>query len=184
MNKRLVLGLSGFPGTGKTKIAKHLKEEHDFTVFEGSEILRARAVALGQVLTDRSSYDTFFREQQRQLGMSWLADMALASEGYRILQCGLRARPDFARIKQFRGVVLGLMCPPEVCVARIDTTNPKNPKTIGEYFMHMALEESTDEYGTHTGWCVASADHHIDTSQPVEAMLDQVDKVIARIEAS
>lgn len=179
MKEKVTLALCGNQGTGKSMLAKHLELRCGFTVFEGSDILRTRAQSLGRVLTTRESYDQFYREQQRKLGLSWMAGVTLASDADRKVQSGLRARPDFERIKQVGGTIIGLVCPPLECLKRIDTDNPKNAATLAEYEAHRLLEQSGDEYGTHTEWCVRNADYIIDTSGSITEVQRSLEDIVS-----
>ena len=175
------LGLTGFSGTGKSTISRYMAEKHDFLVLEGSDVLKQVAVEEGVSLSVRSDYESFFRQQQRIRGMSWLSEMVIKAEGARVMQGGLRSRYDFNNIKQNGGHVLALVCPSEVCLERVDKTNPKNPQTPEEYVAQLEIEESDDEYGLHTGWCVANADCTFDTSSPLEVTYAEIDAVISEL---
>jgi dephospho-CoA kinase len=178
MKERLVLGLAGYPQTGKTTSSNYLADVHGFKIFECSRMIRSTASELGVDLDTRFSFDRFFREQQIVRGMSWLSDIILASEEKRILQTGLRSLYDFCNIKAAGGFVVALTCPPEICINRVDASDAKNPLTLTEYVEHKASEESPNIYGSHTDWCVANADYTIDTSGPVEHTYSELDHVV------
>ena len=178
MANQLILGLTGFSGTGKTTVSNHLARKHGFELFEGSYWIKEAAKATGQTLTDRSSYEEMFREQQRQKGVSWLADMMLRSDSERVVQVGLRSKYDLLRIKQAGGAVIALECAPEICIERVDRANAKNPRTAKEYLAHQLLETSCDEFGSNTPWVVAHADYTVDTSGLEEITFSLVDSIV------
>jgi cytidylate kinase len=164
MAERLVVAIVGSPGTGKSTMARYMHRVYGFEVFEGGATIKAAAREQGITVSERSEYDEFMRDEQIRSGMSWLSDRLLARSGDRLLHAGMRSKHDFKRVKDVGGTVIGLVCPPEICVSRIDTSDPKNPKTAEEYVAHQLLEESPDTFGSHTGWCVRNADYQIDTS--------------------
>lgn len=178
MTERTILGLTGLSGTGKSTISEYLIQQHGFTVLEGSPVLKSVAAEEGVTLSERADYEQFFREQQRLRGMDWLSRMVIDTAGDRVMQGGLRSRYDFATIRRNGGFIIGLACPPEICIQRVDSSNPKNPTTLEAYAAQVALEESTDEYGLHTAWCVANADYVFDTSKPLDATKSEIDEVI------
>lgn len=181
MQSRLVLGVTGEPGTGKSTLSDYLADTHDFLVLEGSILLKKYAGELGMKLTSRDSYDTFFRQQQRIRGMAWLSDITLSATHNRVLQAGLRSKYDFRQIKNGGGFIIGLTCPPAIALGRMDTTNPKNPQTVEEYRQHQLIEESKDEYGNHTMWCVEHADYQLDTSKPLTETYHELDDIVAEL---
>lgn len=178
MSERILIGLTGLPGTGKSTLCEYLAEEHNFLILEGSTILKSFANEAGLRLTSRESYDGFFRDMQRAQGMSWLSDITIGASHDRVLQGGLRSRYDFNQIKRAGGLIAALVCPPAIALERIDTSNPKNAQTIEEYQQHVLLEESTEEFGTHTGWCVDNADIKLHTDKPIEETFADVDALI------
>lgn len=181
MTKRIIIGLTGLSGTGKSTVSEHLTSEHGFHVLEGSAVLKRIATEDGVTLSAREDYDKFFREQQRLRGMDWLSRMVMDSDGDRVMQGGLRSRSDFNNIRRNGGHILALVCPPEICVQRVDPANPKNPTTLEAYEAQVALEESKDEFGMHTEWCVTNADYTFDTSKPLKATYNDIDSVISQL---
>lgn len=181
MSNRTVIGLTGRTGTGKTTVAAHLKDRWGFGVFEGSELLRGAARADGLVLDSRDSYERYYRRQQETRGASYLADIMLASDAERVVHCGLRSPADQLRIKQAGGVVVTLVCPPEICVSRIDIANPKNPSNLEEYVSQQALQDSSDDRGSHLTWVIANADHVVDTSGNLEETFASIDGIVGQL---
>lgn len=141
--------------------------------------LRAHALSENKLLNKREDYDQHHRNMQKVLGLTCLTDTILADPANRLLQVGLRARPNFNRIKEAGGIVVGLTCPIELCLPRIDQTNPKNPKTYQEYAEALAIEASSDAYGTHTSWCIENADYTLDTAKPIEETHSEIDRIIS-----
>ena len=178
MTERLVFGLTGYSGTGKTTISNHLADK-GIVVEEGSGIIKVAAATRGSVPSTRQEYEEAFRTEQKYRGMSWLSERILASDGTSIMQVGLRAKPDFLNLKRHKGLIIALVCPIELCLARIDASNPKNPRTAEEYLEHQAIENNPDAngFGSYTQWCVEHADYSIDTSQSLEAVLGEVDAI-------
>jgi shikimate kinase len=181
MKNKLVLGLTGHPGTGKSTLCDYMAEKHDFLVLEGSVLLKKYAGEQGVKLATRESYMDFFRQQQHTLGFSWLSDITFAASHNRVLQGGLRSKYDFKQIKERGGFIVALTCSPEVALERIDTSNPKNPQTIEQYNQHKLLDESPDEYGAHTSWCIENADYHLDTAKPLTETHLEVDELMAEL---
>ncbi|MDB5176326.1 MAG: hypothetical protein JWM81_1184 [Candidatus Saccharibacteria bacterium] len=177
------MGLTGSSGTGKSTISKHLASKRGLFVEEGSVLIRRAASERGQSLSSRADYEAVFRAEQRSRGMTWLSDSLLASNYERKLQGGLRAQCDFLNLKKASGFIVALVCPIEICLERIDTSNPKNPRTAEEYIQHQAIENTPDQngYGTHTSWCVENADYTIDTSGPLDVTLAEIDALIIQI---
>ena len=179
MSEKIVLGLTGFSGTGKTTLAEYLSREHGFTLFENSSRLRHAAAEAGQTLSSRNDYEQFFRQQQVVRGLSWLSDEMLAIDADRLLQVGLRSPHDLRNIQRVGGRIIGLVCPPSVCITRIDTTDPKNPSTIEEYIQHQAIEESLLEVGSHTAWAVMNANYGLNTASPIEHTYAELNSIVA-----
>ena len=177
--KRLIIGLTGHSGAGKSTAADYLAEKYQLKVFEGSAILRQDAAKQGRQLVVREDYEGFFREQQQRRGLDYLSRLLLASDAPRALQSGLRSPADCERLQAVRGVVIGLVCDSAVALARTDKTNPKNAATIEQYAEQQKLQESTDEFGSHVSWIVEHADYQIDTSGPVEQTQAELDRVVA-----
>lgn len=182
MIERLLVGMTGYSGTGKSTISKHLADTYGFYVQEGSVLIRQVASERGQTLTSRVDYEETFRATQKSRGMTWLSESLLASSGERLLHAGLRAKCDLKNIKQAGGMIIALICPEELCVERIDSSNPKNPTTIEEYRQHQALENNPDEngYGAHTSWCIDNADYRIYTSGPLEVAVAEIGALLGR----
>jgi dephospho-CoA kinase len=181
MSERKIWALTGYAGTGKTTCAEYLANAHGLVAVEGSALIREAATNMGVILEARRDYELVFRAMQRSKGMAWIAEATLASTEGDVLQSGLRAIPDFHRIKQAGGSVIALTCAREVCLSRIDTANPKNPRTVADYFNHQDLESSPDidGYGSSTGWCVDSADYVINTTQSLAATFAELDVILA-----
>jgi dephospho-CoA kinase len=178
MQSKKLTAITGYPGTGKTELAKHMDEKFGFHVVEGSDVLKAMAIKDGEVLTTRDTYERYFKRRQLQYGMAWLTDYALRQPFDRIHHAAIRTRYDVDATHEYGGIVVALVCPPEICIDRIDTSNPKNPKTIEEYDEHVGWQNSTDDFGSHTQWSIDHADFTLDTSKPLEATLAELDGIV------
>lgn len=178
MSNRLIMALAGPPQTGKSTIAEYLHDEHDFLVFEGSSYMQSAANEQGVRLTSRADYDTFHRAMQVQKGLTWLADCALGEDTERLVFSGLRTRPNSLRLQAAGGVIIGLACPPEICVGRADLTNPKNAKTPEDYEADLRTHESNDDNGSHCVWVTEHANVTLDTSQPIAVTFREIDVLI------
>lgn len=178
---RLIIGLTGHSGTGKSTAADYLANKYGFKLFENSQAIREDAVAAGVTLAARKNYNDFYRQQQHLLGKDYLAKRVIGSNELRILQAGLRSRADLEFLQQSGGFVIALVCDPAVALARIDKTIPKNAQTIEQYLAQQRLDDSTDEYGTHVTWAVDHADYQIDTSGSVKRTRAELDQVMSEI---
>lgn len=179
---KLIIGLAGGPGTGKSEVAKHLKNAMGFTVFEGSDHIKTTAAAEGITLQTRQDYDAFHRKKQQEFGLTWLSDTALALDAQRIVFSGLRTRPNALKLRFAGGFIVALQCPPEVCIARMDPKNPKNAKTVEEYMQQLNEQESSTEEGAHALWVAANADYTLDTSRPLVEVTKQVEELVHSLE--
>lgn len=186
MTNQTIIAFSGYPGTGKSTLAQCAAEEMDFFTFEGSAYLKVFAENEGIVLSSRQEFSDYYRRVRHDFGKDWFVATMLKRPERRLLNTGLRNRVDFERIHAVGGTVIGLVCPDEVCLERIDTTNPKNPQTIEEYRLHKILDSSGSEdgYGAHTSWVLERADVLLDTSLPIEQTVEVFHDIVKRIESS
>lgn len=183
MSNKIILALAGPSGSGKTALAEHLATQHGFYAFEGSTVIKASAAEVGEELVDREDYLRFYEARQRQLGKTWLVDAMLARPEPRLVDVGLRCRADVQRLHQAGGLVVALACPPQQCLERIDTTNPKNAQNIRQYTQHLALENggNSDGYGLHLNWVLEHADVTIDTAGPLSHSTADIDTLVAQL---
>lgn len=172
------LGITGHSGTGKTTIANYLARKYSFEVYEGSSIIAAHARSSGLQLKERGDYAAHHRVMQQSLGSACLSKVFLDQEADRAVFCGVRVPANLAKQKEAGGVILGLVCPPKVCVERLDTTDPKNASSVDEYFAQIQNETGADENSINVNWCIQESDHIIDTSQPLDASLIIIDSIV------
>lgn len=177
------MALSGLPGSGKSTYAKYLSGRYGFCAVEGSDCLREAAASMGRTLNVAGDYEQMARELQLAVSKSWIADRVLAQGGDWPLHVGLRTRQDFERIHDAGGFVVALVCPPEVCRARINEIAPSRFPSPESYLAQVALEISSDGYGSDTPWVIEHADYRIDTSRPMEEVRTDLDAIIAGREA-
>jgi cytidylate kinase len=178
MSERIVLGLAGRSGTGKSTVAKYLSSKHGFRAIEGSTLIAQAAEEAGVTLGTRSDFANFYRQAQIERGADWISRRILCEDDDRLLQVGLRSRPNFLNIKEAGGIVIGLVCPTEVCFNRLPKDLPKSAKTLEEYLETIRGENSQDDLGHHTDWVVEHADYRLDTSVPLLDTYTAVDRVI------
>jgi len=182
MSKRLFVGITGNPGTGKTTAASHLASQ-GFYLFEGSTEIARAAKAVGVELKSRHDYNEFHRRMQHAHGKDWLAQLMVARSENRIVFSGLRSTHNAQRIQAEGGKVVALECPQEICLQRMDPTNPKNPRSVEEYLQQVAMDDSRDDYGASTSGVISLADYHVDTSRSVEHTQQQLDQLLADYES-
>lgn len=181
MSNRLFFALTGDEGTGKSTLSKYFEARHGFRTFEGSKIIKADALlAPGGpvILKGREDYNKHHRSMQMRLGAACVTQTIFAHEDDRILQSGLRTKAGFNLTKSVGGVVVALICPPEICVNRRSSDNPKDAQDIESYMLQKEMEESQDDFGTHPSYCIANADYTLDTSRPIEQTYDDIDEIV------
>lgn len=165
--KKAIFALAGYSGTGKSTLADLLVTARGFTAYEGSQLIREHARTAGIALRERADYEAHHHTMVGTLGATCLADIMLDSPDSRQVYVGLRTKPHFRRFKEAGGVVAALVCPPEVCVARGDHTDPKNATTLEAYRRNCeTAENTTSENGSQVEWVIKHADIVIDTSRP------------------
>ena len=179
--QRLIIGLTGHPGTGKSTAAAYLADKYGFYVFESSQALKDDAAAAGVTLKARKDYIDFYRQQQAALGLDYLARRVIESDEPRILQAGLRSRPDFELLHAAGGVIVALVADAAAVLQRIDHHLSKNATSLEEYRYQQQIDDSPNEFGTHTSWVVEHADYQIDTSGPLKQTQAKLDQVMAEI---
>lgn len=180
MHKReLVLAIAGRSGTGKSELGKALAESRGLSVYEGSSLIKVHAQEQGITLKQRSDIEAHHRLMKQKLGTACLTGTMLRSPEKRLLYTGLRTIPNYQNIREAGGLVIGLVCPPEICFERTDKADPKNAKTLEAYLEDCrTVENSTDENGSQVDWIVEHADYVIDTSQPFPHVLTQVEAIV------
>jgi hypothetical protein len=165
MSGRLIMALSGPPGVGKSTHARYLADTYGFSPKEGSDCIRDAAKQMGRLLTVPADYESIVKELQLSSSVSWIADRVLDQGGNRPLHVGLRTRQDFHRIHQVGGLVVALTARPDICISRINKSDPGRFQSEAEYLEQLELETSGEGYGSDTLWVVDRADYRIDTSE-------------------
>lgn len=130
MSKRLIIGLAGNPGSGKTALAAYLAAHHGFYHFEGSTGIRELAELEDIELSSRKDYSDFHRKIQKQHGPYVLADRLLARSENKLVYAGIRSVAYAQRLQQAGGVIIALNSPVETRFSRVNKTGLKYEDTL------------------------------------------------------
>jgi cytidylate kinase len=176
--KELVVAFSGYPGTGKTELAEYLERTYGFALREGSTAIREDAARNGITLKGRQDYVDYNASRNKD-GDTWLAEALLDTPEKRIILPGLRAVSHKNYLRQHYPLLhIGIICPPEVCIERIDKTDPKNPQTLDEYFEHMAMDNRDNPREQQVDVMLATADILVSNNKPLAECQRELDHII------
>lgn len=177
--QRPIIGVTGHAGSGKSTVGKYLSERYGFTCFEGSSDIKKRATSHGVELSDRMSYENYYRDTQAKLGFNWLSQIVLGHSGP-VAQIGLRTRADTFNLRSHGGITIATVCPLEVCYERADKKNPKNARSFEQYIEDEAALDSDSEFGSQVNWTIEQADYHVDSDQPLSDFQAAVGEIVDR----
>lgn len=176
--KRLILGLAGNPGSGKTMLAEYLKEHHGFYHFEGSAGIRKAAEKLGVTIDSRKDYSKFHTDLQKKFGKDILARTLLEEhpEGP-IVFAGLRSPHNARTLREKGGIIVALVCPLHICFSRQskETDFVAFQQTVGSEL------HSPDGYGADLQPVLDMADIKLDTSRSPEECYQRIDEIVANM---
>jgi cytidylate kinase len=180
--RRIILGLVGKPGSGKTTTARYLARQYDFHHYESGDGLREYAQRKGALLFGPEDYHNFHKQLQQELGDDALAQLFLARPEQRLAFVGLRALANAQAIQAAGGLIVALDCPIEQRFARVDHSGLKYHESFADF--QKAEEDvvhSPDGYCTEIEQIMQVADLTIDTSQPIETTRRHIDALIVRL---
>lgn len=179
--KELLLGITGGAGSGKTTLADHIGRAYKARIFEASTLIRESAITnWKEPPTNRDEYIAQFRyEQARRHNKAWLSSHVIDSPESYIVFSGLRSRYDVMNLQRAGGLVVALVCPPELAAER-EASRKNITLDFDAYMESERSENSEDNYGPHLDWCIQHADTHIDTSAPFGDILRQLNDIVAQ----
>ena len=184
-NKRVILALVGNPGSGKTAIGRYLAQQHQFYHFEGSDGIRENAQREGALLFSRAEYSNYHRNLQKKYGMDVLAKTLLERSEDRLVFVGIRSVANARTLQAAGGLVIALDCPVELRFSRVNHRGLKYEKTLDAFKKTEEAElYSPDGYGADVMRVIEAADRTIDTSQPLEVTLKDIDALVAEFAAA
>lgn len=180
---RIIIGIAGNPGSGKTAIAKYLAAKYGFFHFEGSDYLRQVATARNVELKTRKDYSGFHRLLQQENGLSVLADYLLSREETKLVFSGIRSIYNAQKIKDNGGIIIALEAPIEVRFARIDHSGLKYEKDLDNFKKNEESQyASTDHLGADLSATMKLADITLDTNKPIGETSQEIDRIIDHLE--
>lgn len=180
--QRIILGLVGKPGSGKTTAARYLARRHGFYHYEGSDGLREHAQRHGALLFTPEDYHIFHDKLQKKLGDDILAQTLLSRSEPRLVFAGMRALANAQALQAAGGLIVALDCPLEQRFARVDHNGLKYPKEFADF--QQAEEDvvySPYGFATQIKQIMELADITIDTSKSLDETQRHIDELIARL---
>lgn len=180
---KIILGLIGNPGSGKTALARYLADVHNFYHFEGSEGLRQLADEEDVDLATRTDYSDFHRRMQQERGKTILADLFLKHSEDELVFAGLRSTYNAHKLQAAGGKIIALQAPVDVRFARIDHTGLKYEETL-ETFKKSEEEQlvSSDGLGADLANTIELADYTLDTSKLFAETVQEIEAIIATLD--
>src|SRR5688572_22920768 len=158
MSGRLLLGVTGHAGAGKTVAGDYLVKQHGFAELPGSAYLKDEAAKQGIELKAREDYGVFQRKLRTERSASFITDLMLELPGERIVNVGIRNRYDTEKLLSVNGLIIALICPAEVRFNRKNGTGPKYPDDFETFLETELLEyDNPDPLGQHTQWTMDRA---------------------------
>ena len=190
MANRLILGITGYPGAGKSEAGNYLAKHHGFHIFDGGKYLKQEAAKEDVALQERQDYNDSYTKLRRERTASFIADLTLEMPGRRVANIGLRKEADARKLLSAGGLIVAIYCPLGLRHMRTQMNDgeidPKYPQTLGEFHaVEKMEEESSDPGGTDIGWIFEQAKLHINNSGSIADLHRNLDIVVglARLES-
>lgn len=195
MNNTTFIALVGHPRSGKSTLARILKEDHRFTIISGSELLRNSVVALPKdrrestKLVTREDYDSYHKLWRMEQGLDAMAVHAIKlyenlPHPKRLCFENIRNKYDAETIQKAGGLIVAVECPIELRLDRAKSVSSQKDNLDEGAFKKAEEAEytSTDPYGSHVAHIMARADVTLDGSAPLETVYDEfLSKVMFKI---
>ena len=180
MNDRLIVQIAGENRAGKSEVAKHLAEQHDFSVVLISDIIRAYADMRGTILAQRDSYLRTFKQMKVDLGSDVVASTVLETDGQRICVDGNRVPADVERLRGVGAKLIALDCPAKIRFERAKKLQSPLDRLTPEEFIadDKAESSSQDPEYPNLRAVMAMADYRVDSSRPLSQVVEDINKIV------
>jgi cytidylate kinase len=180
--KRIIFGIVGDPGSGKTQLAQYLAEHHGFYYFEGSSGIKEAAKREGKSLASRKEFSDFHTRLQKKHGKNILARTLLDRPEDRLVFAGIRSVDNARALQAAGGIIIALNCPLDICFKRVDHTGLKYENTFDDFLRTAESERhSPDGFGANVQPVLALANITLDTSRPLEETFQAIDHLVTEI---
>lgn len=163
-----LVGLVGYPGSGKSTIANTLRHEHGFTAVSGSSILKDSFEddPLGRDrLITREDYGKFHVVWRKRNGLDAMGrEVARLARTQNVCFENVRNRYDAGFILQAGGIIATVLCPADVRYERIlKRGDSKDGASRASFDRLDALQDDPQNaYGLHTGLVIALSNVALD----------------------
>lgn len=180
----IIIGMTGTFGAGKDTVLKYLKDEYGFNHFSVSEFLKEEAARRGMPI-NRDSQHMIGNELRAKYGPGYIVeqlyDQAIASGGNSVIE-SFRAIGEVTtlRSKPQPFYLLAVDADTRIRYDRIVKRGSFKDNVSFEKFQADEEREmhDTDPAGMNIAECMKMADGHIENNGDLNALHEQIDKII------
>ena len=186
---KILIGLVGLPGSGKTSTSKILQEKGFATIvlssFIKKELVKKRLSPTRQNLQDTGD------KMRQTRGLDILAAKALVKmkkhKNDKVVIDGIRNIAEVKRLKKEGFHLIGLSANPDVRFKRLLTKagNKSNIKTWQDFIFYELRENvgTAKKHGQQNQFCYLQADYFIDNNSGIKALTKKVNQALNQIMA-
>ncbi|MEO8638044.1 MAG: nucleoside monophosphate kinase, partial [Candidatus Taylorbacteria bacterium] len=184
MQKKIIIGLVGHPGSGKDTVAEYFVKKYGFTHISTSDLVREyiKKNNLGGLeRKNMSKTGTLIREKH---GSDYLVSIALKNESPRLIISGIRAIREGEEIKKNGGYIVTLRASLET---RYNLLSKRGRTSEGTFEEFKALDEkearSADPNAQNVEGVMELGDFTIENDSTIESLYNQIDTIFQIIAA-
>lgn len=185
---QIIVNVVGHAGSGKSSVCDYLVKKYDFTLWRPSDVIREYARSHDIELNNRQDYIDIHKEiiQDDWLGM---IRPALESTVPRLCMDGFRAPAPFEHLRKEKGAVtIYLDCPIEARFTHIQADATRKGHRVQPSLSEFEADEKPDYTNDDSNLPNMTemkrlADYIVDANRPFEAILKDMDDIIARLTA-
>lgn len=182
--KRLVLGLTGAPSSGKDTVANHLSKL-GFLHISTSGIIREE-MRKENLPTDRSNINVFSIKSRHERGSGYLAEIAAKKVTGNAVISGLRNVAEVEYLRKVFGknfVLITVEAPLETRYKwAIERKRVGDEISFEQFKAEEDAERNGDEYAHQVDILIKMADRVIINNDTVDEMLKKVDNLVSELD--